>query len=119
MSDTFKVLGQLQPGSASVSPTPEGATSESIIYTVPDGAQTTVSSIVVCHAGSGSHDYYIAIRPNRAPRELKHYIAYGKSLSSTGNAVIVAGITLNDGDAIEVQTNGPDVVFSVFGVETV
>ena len=119
MADTFKVLGQLQPGSASVSPTPEGATTESIIYTVPDGAQTTVSSIVACHAGSGSHAYYIAIRPSRAPRELKHYIAYGKSLSSAENAIIVAGITLNDGDAIEVQTNGPDVVFSVFGVETV
>ena len=119
MADTFKVLGQLQPGSASVSPTPEGATTESIIYTVPDGAQTTVSSIVACHAGSGSHAYYIAIRPSRAPRELKHYIAYGKALSSAQNAIIVAGITLNDGDAIEVQTDGPDVVFSVFGVETV
>jgi hypothetical protein len=119
MADTFKVLGQLQPGSASVNPTPEGATVENIIYTVPDGAQTTVSSIVACHAGTGSHAYYIAIRPSRAPRELKHYIAYGKSLSSAENAIVVAGITLNDGDSIEVQTNGPDVVFSVFGVETV
>ncbi len=117
MADTFKVLGQAQPGSASVSPTPLEGTG-SIIYTVPDGTQTTVSSIVACHGGSGSHNYYIAIRPNAAQKELKHYIAYGKSLSSNENEITIAGITLNDGDVIEVQTSGADVVFSVFGVET-
>jgi hypothetical protein len=106
-----------RPGSDSVSPTPVGGTG-TIIYTVPDGAQTTVSSIIACHAGSGSHAYYIAIRPSAAPKELKHYIAYGKTLSSGQNAIIVAGITMNDGDVIEVQSDGPDVVFSVFGVET-
>ncbi len=116
MADTFKVLGQVR--AVALVGTPEDEDGQEV-YTVPDGAQTTVSSIVACHAGTGSNTYYIAIRPSAAPKELKHYIAYAKAIQTAGNAIVMAGITLNDGDVIEVQSDSNDVVFSVFGVETV
>jgi|TARA_R110000796_G_scaffold38379_3_gene96586 hypothetical protein len=117
MADTFKVLGQILTGDNIVGGTPVDLAG-GILYTVPSGSEATVSSIIVCHAGTGNHAYYIAIRPNGSTKSLKNYIVYGKSLSSGENAVIVAGIALNDGDIIEVQTTGTDVVFSAFGVET-
>ena len=45
MSDSLKVLGQAAPA----------ATTETVLYTVPDMSQTTVSSIVICNRNNSNH----------------------------------------------------------------
>ena len=47
MSDNLKVLGQSAPA----------ATTETVLYTVPDMTQTTISSIVICNRNNSNHSY--------------------------------------------------------------
>lgn len=112
MADTLKILGQL-----------EGSTSQAVLYTVPEGAQTTISCIYVCRKAATNGSYKIAVRKNGAgtsPATVTddQWIAYDTSIWANTTAQIGAGITLNDNDDIVVYSLDTDVVFSCYGVET-
>ena len=93
MADALKVLGQVAPAD----------TNNADLYTVPEGAQTTVSSIVACNIAGNT--------PN--------YIYYDKVMAADDSVFTIIGITLNDSDVVTVRSSAADeIAFSVFGVET-
>ena len=108
MADTLKVLGQVAPL----------ATTDTDLYTVPEGAVTTVSSIAACNRSSGALTFRVAVRPSGATIVNEHYIYYGKSVAANDTVFIIVGITLSDNDVITVYASSGDMSFSIFGVET-
>ena len=78
MTDVIKVLGQVAPS----------ATTATTLYTVPNLAQTTISSLVVCN----------------------------RSANSTQTVVI--GMTLSQTDVVTVYGSDGNLTFNLFGVET-
>lgn len=112
MADTLKILGQL-----------EGSASLAVLYTVPEGAQTTISCIYVCRKAATNGTYRIAVRKNGLGTPAStitsdQWIAYDASIWANTTAQVGAGITLNDNDDIIVYSLDTDVVFSCYGVET-
>ena len=91
MADSLKVLGQLDPA----------ATTTTVLYTVPDKTQTTVSSIVAANSADD-----------------KQFLFYDKSVAANDSFSIVIGITLNQADVIKVRTSAVDMSFNIFGCET-
>jgi len=109
MADVLKVLGQVTPGD----------TNNTTLYTVPEAAQATISSIVACNLTGGALTFRVAIRPKGASINNKHYIYYGKSVAANDSVFVIIGITLSDDDIVTVQSSSADdVSFSIFGVET-
>jgi hypothetical protein len=107
MSLNYKVLGQVSPA----------ATTETTLYTVPAQKETIVSSIVVVNRGSGTATYRIAIRPNSANIENKHYIAFDNSIDAKATEILAIGVTLDASDRISVYASSADFSFNAFGVE--
>ena len=91
MADTFKVLAQLKPSSATAT----------TLYTVPRREGTGVR-IKVKNAGDDS----------------KQFIYYNKSVSGQDTLAAVIGITLSESDVIEVYATNGTLSFNLFGVET-
>jgi len=119
MADTFKVLAQLKPSSATAT----------MLYTVPrrEGtgvnsqypAQTTISSLVVCNQnGSTADTFRVRIKVKNAGDDSKQFIYYNKSVSAQDTLAAVIGITLSESDVIEVYATNGTLSFNLFGVET-
>ena len=108
MSDSLKVLGQSAPS----------ATTETTLYTVPNKAQTTVSSIVICNRGSGAGTYRINISVAGATTSNKEYLFYDNAIDSKITEAHVIGITLNQADVVRVYASSGDFSFNLFGCET-
>lgn len=116
MADALKILGQLV-----------GSTTETVLYAVPEGAETTLSCIYVCRKAGTNGTYRIAVRRNgggtagvaASPAVTNdQWIAYDTSVWANTTAHLGSGITLNDNDDIVVYSSDTDVVFSCYGVET-
>ena len=69
MAITYKVLGQLNPASGSLS----------VLYTVPAATSTVCSTLVVASFGASSN-IRVAVQPASASIENKHYIVYEQRL---------------------------------------
>ena len=109
MADVLKVLGQAAPAD----------TNDTDLYTVPEGTQTTVSSIVACNITDNTPNFRISVRPFGAAVENKHYIYYGKAMAANDSIFTIIGITLSDSDVVTVRSSAADEIsFTIFGVET-
>ena len=107
MAITYKVLGQSAPS----------ATTNTDVYTVGAGKQTTISTITVCNRDSASATYRIAIRPNGATLANEHYIAYGSVVPANDSIFLTVGITVDAADVITVYSSSANLSFNIFGVE--
>lgn len=107
MALNYKVLGQVNPA----------ATTNTTLYTTPAQKEAVVSSIVVTNQNSSSATYRIAIRPNGAALETKHYIAYDNTIEGKATEILAIGITLDAADLITVYGSNADFSFNAFGVE--
>ena len=107
MPKVYKVLGQVNPS----------ATSASSVYTVPSATNVVVSTITVCNYGSSTASYRIAIRPDGATLENKHYIAYDSSVPANDTINLTLGLTLDETDVVTVYASSASVSFGVFGSE--
>ena len=107
MAITYKVLGQSAPS----------ATTNTDVYTVGAGKQTTISTITVCNRDSASATYRIAIRPNGATLANEHYIAYGSVVPANDSIFLTVGITVDAADVITVYSSSGNLSFNIFGVE--
>lgn len=112
MADQIKVLGQVSDAATGV------PANLFTLYTVPSGTQTTISSLVVCHTGSGGTTFTVAVRVKGAPLDKKQCIFGGTTISGNATKIYVMGMTLSDGDIISVSAGADDVTFNLFGVET-
>ena len=108
MADDLKVLGQLDPA----------ATTTTVLYTVPDMTQTTISSIVAANRTGSAITFRLSVHVGGAGANDKQYLYYDKSVAANDSLAIVIGITLNQTDVLKVYTSAVDLSFNVFGCET-
>ena len=108
MADVLKVLGQLDPA----------ATTTTVLYTVPDMTQTTISSIVAANRTGSAITFRLSVHVGGAGADDKQYIYYDKSVAANDSLSIVIGMTLNQSDVLKVYTSAVDMSFNVFGCES-
>jgi len=108
MADVLKVLGQVDPA----------ATTTTVLYTVPDMTQTTISSIVAANRTGSAITFRLSVHVAGAGADDKQYIYYDKSVAANDSLSIVIGITLNQTDVLKVYTSAVDMSFNVFGCES-
>ncbi len=108
MSDNLKVLGQSAPA----------ATTETVLYTVPNMTQTTISSIVICNRNNSNHSYRINVSVAGATTSNKEYLFYDVISTANTTQAHVIGITLNQTDVVKVYADAAHLSFSLFGCET-
>jgi len=108
MADNLKVLGQLDPA----------ATTVTVLYTVPDMTQTTVSSIVAANRTGSAITFRLSVHVGGASADDKQFIYYDKSVAANDSLSIVVGITLNQTDVVKVYTSAVNMSFNMFGCET-
>jgi len=108
MADILKVLGQVDPA----------ATTTTVLYTVPDMTQTTISSIVAANRTGSAITFRLSVHVGGAGADDKQYIYYDKSVAANDSLPIVIGMTLNQTDVLKVYTSAVDMSFNVFGCET-
>lgn len=107
MAATYKVLGQVNPA----------ATTATTAYTVPSATETVISTIAVANLGSAPASYRIAVRPDGATLENKHYIVYDSSLAPQSTDTLTLGLTINAADVVTVFASTATMAFNLFGSE--
>jgi len=108
VADVIKVLGQLD----------VSATTITTLYTVPDLAQTTVSSLVICNRSGSGITFRVSVHVAGAGADDKQFIFYDETLAATTTRTVVIGICLNQADVVKVYASAANVSFNLFGVET-
>jgi|TARA_R100000353_G_C6427833_1_gene175032 hypothetical protein len=108
VADSLKVLGQVDPA----------ATTTTVLYTVPDKTQTTVSSIVAANRTGSAITFRLSVHVGGASADDKQFLFYDKSVAANDSLSIVIGITLDQTDVIKVYTSAVDMSFNIFGCET-
>jgi hypothetical protein len=108
VADSLKVLGQVDPA----------ATTTTVLYTVPDKTQTTVSSIVAANRTGSAITFRLSVHVGGASADDKQFLFFDKSVAANDSLSIVIGITLDQTDVIKVYTSAVDMSFNIFGCET-
>lgn len=107
MATTYKVLGQITPSAASAT----------TLYTVPSATQTVVSTLIACNQDSAVCSIRVAIRPDGASIESKHYLVYEATLAARQTITFTLGITADASDVLTVQSSNAVTSFNAFGSE--
>ena len=109
--DKLYVLGQTNPN----------ATSYTTMYTVPDLAQTTTSSLTVCNTSASTVTFRVSVHVAGAlagTPGTNQFIFYDTPLGGNATMTVVLGMTLYSSDLIQVYASTGDLAFNLFGVET-
>jgi hypothetical protein len=107
MPTTYKVLGQVEPT----------ATTATTAYTVPSATQTVISTLNIVNISTNADTVRVAVRPDGAALEDKHYIIYNLVLPAYGQYSLQAGITIDASDVITVYSTNGTSAFNLFGSE--
>jgi len=108
MASVYKVLAQAAPS----------ATTETTLYTVPNGYSAVVSTIAISNQTASAGTYRIAVRPAAdATTTQKHYIVYGATVAASDSIMLTLGLTLAAGDKVLVYASSAHQSYSVFGSE--
>jgi hypothetical protein len=107
MAITYKVLAQSAPS----------ATTNTDVYTVGSGKQTTISTITVCNRSATSATYRIAVRPNAATLANEHYIAYDAAVPANDTIALTLGVTCDAADVVTVYASSANLSINLFGAE--
>lgn len=93
-------------------------TEPQVLYTVPSGTETTVTSIYVTNHDSVQRTYDLAVVPAGETLSLKHHIRWDMPVASSDFDLANAKLTLSAGDKIYVFPSTVNKVgFTAFGVE--
>jgi len=107
MAITYKVLAQSAPS----------ATTNTDVYTVGSGKQTTISTITLANRGATSTTYRIAVRPNGATIANEHYIAYDATVPANDTVALTIGVTCDAADVVTVYASTANLSVNIFGAE--
>jgi hypothetical protein len=107
MAITYKVLAQSAPS----------ATTNTDVYTVGAGKQTTISTITIANRGATSTTYRIAVRPNGATLANEHYIAYDATVPANDTIALTIGVTCDAADVVTVYASTANLSVNIFGAE--
>jgi len=108
MADVLKVLGQLA----------AAATTTETLYTVPNLAQTTCSSLTVCNRTAGALTFRVSVHVAGAGADNKQYLFYDTPLDANSTLAMVVGITLAQTDVVKTYASASGLTFNLYGVET-
>ncbi len=108
MADVLKILGQLA----------AAATTTETLYTVPDLASTTTSSLVACNRTGGVLTYRVSVLASGAGADDKQFLYYDQTLAANTTFSAVLGLTLGQGDVVKTFVSATGMSFNLFGVET-
>lgn len=112
MATNYKVLGQSCPST----------TTSTVLYTVPAGTQTVVSTITVCDVGDAGGLFAFSIAVGGAADTPSQYL-YGSPTNGIGmdpgdTFVATVGLTLGAGDVVRVRSSvANEMTFQMFGSE--
>jgi len=107
MAITYKVLGQLNPATTTLT----------TLYTVPAGASTVASTLNICNQAATAASFRIAVRPAGATIAAQHYLAYDTAIPANDSISLTLGITLAATDIISVYASTGNLSFALFGSE--
>ena len=107
MPTTYKVLGQANPASATLTS----------LYTVPASTSAVCSSITVANLANSSATFRIAVRPAGEAAANKHYIVYDITIAALDTLTLTLGVTLATTDVISVYASSATLAFSAYGSE--
>jgi hypothetical protein len=89
-----------------------------VLYTVPAGTETTITSIYVTNQDTVQRTYDLAVVPVGQTLSLKHHIRWDMPVAASDFDVVTAKLTLSAGDKIYVFPSTINKVgFTAFGVE--
>jgi hypothetical protein len=107
MATAYKVLGQVEPS----------ANTLTTLYTCPASTEAVVSTITVCNRDGLSSNFRIAVRPNGAAIDDKHYLVYDAIVGGIDTVALTLGITVDASDVISVRSTNANTAFNAFGSE--
>jgi len=107
MASTYKVLGQSNPGAASLTD----------VYTVPGATSAIISTIVVSNRSVVSTTFRLGIAVAGAATDLKQYLAYDAPIDSNETITFTIGATLAATDVVRIYAVLATVSVNVFGEE--
>jgi hypothetical protein len=107
MAITYKVLAQSAPS----------ATTNTDIYTVGAGKQTTISTVTIANRAASSATYRIAIRVAGSALSNEEYIAYDATVPANDTVALTLGITLGAADVVTVYASTANLSVNIFGAE--
>ena len=93
------------------------ATTATTAYTVPSATETVISTITVANIGPAPTYFRIAVRPNGATLENKHYVVYDASIAPQETQTLTLGITMDASDVVTVYAGTATLTFNLFGSE--
>jgi len=91
--------------------------STTTIYTVPSATQSICSTLTICNRGLDNVYYDIAIRPDGAALENKHYVTFDALVSGEDTVTLTLGISLDATDVIQITASSPELSVTMFGNE--
>lgn len=101
-----KILGQSAPA----------ATTEAVLYTVPDSKGAVVSSLVVCNR-STSATFRISVSYGGNATANTDYLYYDLPIAANETFIATIGITLSNADRVRVYASSANLTFNLFGAE--
>jgi hypothetical protein len=107
MAESYKVLGQSSPASASAV----------ALYTVPSATEAVISTISVCNYGGSTGSFRLNIQPDGEALTNKNYLVYDASVASKDTLFLTVGATMNAADVLGVYASTASFSFSAFGTE--
>jgi hypothetical protein len=88
------------------------------IYTVPEGKQTTVTSVYVANHNDTATTYDFAVVPAGEELSLKHHLRWDMEIAAKDFENISTKITMSAGDSLVIFPSTVDTVsVTAFGVE--
>ena len=102
----YKVLGQANPTTTGVS---------TALYAVPAATQAFCSTLSICNQGAIATLVRVAVQPNGAAIDTKHYIVYDHTIQANDSLFLTIGLALDETDEVNVQASTTSVSFSLFG----
>ncbi len=91
--------------------------STTTIYTVPSATESICSTLAICNRGLENGYYDIAVRPNGAALEDKHYITFDALVGGEDTVTLTLGISIDAADVIQITASNPDLSVTMFGNE--
>lgn len=107
MASTYKVLGQAAPL----------ATTNTDVYTVPSATGAVISTIIIANQAASAGTFRLAVRPDGATIEQKHYLAYDIPVAANDSTTLTLGVTMDAADVLTVYCSSGDMSVNVFGSE--
>jgi hypothetical protein len=84
---------------------------------VPSATETVISTITIANLGPAPATYRIAVRPNGATLENKHYVVYDANIAPQDTETLTLGMTMDATDVVTVLASTATMAFNLFGSE--